>query len=148
MRAAYLLARRALTSSASSATRASHAVSEPSVDSYRAALLVLVSGQHSKSLHKPISSFITCRQFSQAAVAEESQANIQLTEAAVEVRVTSLMGCHRVTACAKPFLLLQRLQELNQKESNSVLRLRVDAGGCSGFSYVFDLERDPPPEDM
>lgn len=45
-------------------------------------------------------------------------------------------------------MALQRLQELNQQESNSVLRLKVDAGGCSGFSYVFDLEKDPPADDM
>ena len=45
-------------------------------------------------------------------------------------------------------MALQRLQELNQLETRSVLRLRVDAGGCSGFSYVFDLEKDPPADDM
>jgi iron-sulfur cluster assembly protein len=27
------------------------------------------------------------------------------------------------------------------------LRIAVKAGGCSGFSYVFDWERDPRPDD-
>ncbi len=45
-------------------------------------------------------------------------------------------------------LVLQRIQELSQKDANMVLRLRVDAGGCSGFSYKFDLETDPASDDM
>ena len=43
---------------------------------------------------------------------------------------------------------LQRIQELNQKNQNLVLQLRVDAGGCSGFSYNFDLVTEASSDDM
>lgn len=35
---------------------------------------------------------------------------------------------------------LQRIMKLNNKnESQAVLRLAVDGGGCSGFQYTFEL---------
>jgi len=48
----------------------------------------------------------------------------------------------------KPVVALQRIQKLNATDQNLVLRLRVDAGGCSGFSYKFDLDSDPASDDM
>mmetsp|Transcript_11463 Transcript_11463/g.22525 ORF Transcript_11463/g.22525 Transcript_11463/m.22525 type:complete len:154 (+) Transcript_11463:129-590(+) len=40
----------------------------------------------------------------------------------------------------------QRIKELQEKKGNSelMLRLSVEGGGCSGFSYVFDVTDKPP----
>ena len=43
---------------------------------------------------------------------------------------------------------MQRIHELSEDGSALVLRLRVDAGGCSGFSYKFDLEGDSSVDDV
>ena len=43
---------------------------------------------------------------------------------------------------------VQRIQELSKHDKGILLRLRVDAGGCSGFSYKFDLDSTPADEDM
>lgn len=43
----------------------------------------------------------------------------------------------------------QQLRELlaHSQEGESVLRLTVEAGGCSGFSYKFDLEKGARSDD-
>ena len=46
------------------------------------------------------------------------------------------------------FSAAQRIQELSKHDKGILLRLRVDAGGCSGFSYKFDLDSTPADEDM
>ncbi|KAL3148038.1 hypothetical protein ABBQ38_014328 [Trebouxia sp. C0009 RCD-2024] len=124
MQAVFALAQRTLRT-ANCTAFPSPGLSTANFDTYKAALLIAASRQQCSALTNSVTSVFASRRFSQAAVAEQSQADIQLTEAAVE-----------------------RLQELNQQECNSVLRLRVDAGGCSGFSYVFDLEKNPPPDDI
>lgn len=125
MQPAFALAQRAITSCVSSTLLGTRALASANIDSYSVALSIVASKPQRPSVTKSLTSVFGSRLFSQAAVSEPSQADIQLTEAAVE-----------------------RLQELNQQESNSVLRLRVDAGGCSGFSYVFDLEKEPPADDI
>lgn len=40
---------------------------------------------------------------------------------------------------------VERLKEIGRGGS-SLLRVRVDAGGCSGFQYRFDLMEGPPGE--
>lgn len=45
-------------------------------------------------------------------------------------------------------MLLQRIQELTAEDKGYMLRLRVDAGGCSGFSYKFDLDSEPTTDDV
>ncbi|GKY99015.1 hypothetical protein MPSEU_000857200 [Mayamaea pseudoterrestris] len=45
----------------------------------------------------------------------------------------------------------KRIRQLNQRKGiNEYLRVFVDAGGCSGFSYVFELSQDDidPDEDV
>lgn len=43
---------------------------------------------------------------------------------------------------------VQRLQELQKEEQQSVmLRLLVEGGGCSGFSYEFKLDTHTNPGD-
>jgi iron-sulfur cluster assembly accessory protein len=43
----------------------------------------------------------------------------------------------------------KRLLALSQAEGRAVmLRVAVDAGGCSGFQYRFDLVEEAEPEDM
>lgn len=60
--------------------------------------------------------------------------------------------CCTLLSCINCYIqsesVLQRIQELSQQDGALVLRLRVDAGGCSGFSYKFDLEGDPSPDDV
>jgi len=43
----------------------------------------------------------------------------------------------------------QRIAEiLGQEAQTSVLRVAVEGGGCSGFQYRFDIERDSAPDDL
>ncbi|DBA71444.1 hypothetical protein WJX79_004208 [Trebouxia sp. C0005] len=119
----WALALRAL--AASSNLPASRPLLATSFDSYRNALIIAASHLHGDTSPQSISTSLRSRSFSQAAVAEQAQPDIQLTEAASE-----------------------RIQELSKKDPNMVLRLRVDAGGCSGFSYKFDLETDPASDDI
>lgn len=150
MQAVCGLAQRTLRSTATYSTSfASRDLSPANLDSYSAALFIVASRQQCTFLTKSLASIFAARPFSQAAVAEQSQADIQLTEAAVEVRSCCIYLHWKILRNLFQLgIVLQRLQELNQQDSNSVLRLRVDAGGCSGFSYVFDLEKDPPADDM
>lgn len=44
----------------------------------------------------------------------------------------------------------QRMKELQASEEltmEKMLRLSVEAGGCSGFQYVFDLDEKSNPDD-
>ncbi|KAL8233210.1 hypothetical protein R6Q57_002988 [Mikania cordata] len=43
---------------------------------------------------------------------------------------------------------MQRMKELQADEANKkMLRLSIEAGGCSGFQYNFVLEEDPNNDD-
>lgn len=151
MQAVCALAQRTLRNTATytCTSFASPGRSTTDINTYSAALLILASRQQCNLLTQSLASVVAARPFSQAAVAEQPQADIQLTEAAVEVCVRlKFFALEGLCSLPQLSMALQRLQELNQQESNSVLRLKVDAGGCSGFSYVFDLEKDPPADDM
>jgi iron-sulfur cluster assembly accessory protein len=39
-------------------------------------------------------------------------------------------------------------QVLAKEQAGSVLRVAVNGGGCSGFSYAFDIARDRNPDDL
>jgi hypothetical protein len=52
--------------------------------------------------------------------------------------------------CGKGISLLQRLKELHTKEPSAegnMLRLSVEAGGCSGFQYNFSLDNKKNADD-
>ena len=70
---------------ASSNLPASRPVLATSVDSYRTALIIAASHVHGGISMQSISTTLQSRSFSQAAVAEQAQPDIQLTEAAGEV---------------------------------------------------------------
>src|SRR5690606_32455673 len=43
----------------------------------------------------------------------------------------------------------QRIAQILKVEApESVLRVSVEGGGCSGFQYRFEIERDGPAEDL
>ena len=62
-----------------------------------------------------------------------------------------LVDCARGLLCLTASCLraLQRLQELAQESPGApgVLRLLVEGGGCSGYSYHFSLEDAAKPDD-
>lgn len=78
------------------------------------------------SLRGSITREVVClRRFSQATSQEGEAAGVSLTDSAVE--------------------RLQHLLATKARPDEKALRLTVDAGGCSGFSYRFDL--DPGPKE-
>lgn len=43
----------------------------------------------------------------------------------------------------------QRISEIVATEQdNTMLRVAVEGGGCTGFQYTFDLTKDKAPDDM
>ena len=45
----------------------------------------------------------------------------------------------------------RRIRELSESEDDTkslMLRIAVDGGGCSGFSYQFSMENDVPDDDV
>jgi len=70
---------------ASSKLPASRPVLATNVDSYRTALIIAASHLHGGPSMQSTSTALRSRSFSQAAVAEQAQPDIQLTEAASEV---------------------------------------------------------------
>ena len=93
MQAVCALAQRKLRITATSTSFASPGRSTANSNSYSAALLILASRQECSWLTQSLAS--VARTFSQAAVAEQPQADIQLTEAAVEVSVADAFCCTR-----------------------------------------------------
>ena len=87
MQPAFALAQRAITSCVSSTLLGTRALASANIDSYSLALSIVASKPQRPSVTKSLTSVFGSRLFSQAAVSEPSQADIQLTEAAVEVRV-------------------------------------------------------------
>ena len=52
--------------------------------------------------------------------------------------------------CDRGICLLQRLKDLHTKEpsaAGNMLRLCVEAGGCSGFQYTFSLDNKKNADD-
>lgn len=83
MQRCWSLALRAV--AASSTLPASRPVLATSVDGYRTALIIAASHLHGGPSMQSTSTALRSRSFSQAAVAEQAQPDIQLTEAASEV---------------------------------------------------------------
>jgi iron-sulfur cluster assembly accessory protein len=42
----------------------------------------------------------------------------------------------------------QRIGEILQRENGAMLRVSVEGGGCSGFQYKFDIERERAEDDI
>lgn len=42
----------------------------------------------------------------------------------------------------------RRINEITADEAGAMLRISVNGGGCSGFSYAFDLERNRQSDDL
>jgi len=42
----------------------------------------------------------------------------------------------------------RRLNKILKGEAGAALRISVKGGGCSGFQYSFDVERDQAPDDF
>jgi iron-sulfur cluster assembly accessory protein len=42
----------------------------------------------------------------------------------------------------------ERIAEIAEANGGGALRVAVLAGGCSGFQYKFDLDRDTAPDDV
>lgn len=43
---------------------------------------------------------------------------------------------------------LERIKLIQEKESNGFLRITVDGGGCSGFSYSFNFDNKKLKDDI
>ena len=101
-----------------------------------------------------------------ATEAPEHDVDLHVTDAAVEVGpwtpAQPLASCFtalrnqaepgRTPACSYLRRLLPSSQRLDELAADTlgqplVLRLTVEGGGCSGFTYLFDLENSPADDD-
>ncbi|RCV30887.1 hypothetical protein SETIT_6G132200v2 [Setaria italica] len=68
----------------------------------------------------------------------------------IPVMLSFYFRCSFFLCCAQKFNTLQRLKQLHGKEPSAegkMLRLSVEAGGCSGFQYSFSLDDKKNPDD-
>ncbi|MCL7046106.1 hypothetical protein MKW94_006946 [Papaver nudicaule] len=97
---------------------------------------------NTRSLFYRLTPFITNRLQGRRVLSSSSSTVVVESSSSASSSSVNQDDVHMTEKC------IQRLKELHAKQAkDKMLRLSVEAGGCSGFQYVFELDDEPKPND-